>query len=247
MQYIHSWSGGKDSTAAIILNHICNLPPATIIFSEVMYDKKRGISGELPIHIDFIKNKAIPTFKSWGYDVKILHDDKDYLDCFHHIIEKSSIPSRIGKKNGFPIAGMCSVNNRIKIRAIRQFRKTLTDDYIEYVGIAIDEPLRLAKLEGTNKKSLLAEYNYTEAMAYSLCEKYDLLSPIYNHMCRGGCWFCPNASYSEFAYLKLHHPELWNELKELSMDDNLVSKKFRYGKTFAEVELKVDEFIKNMK
>ena len=57
MKYIASWSGGKDSTASIILAHEHNEPLDLIIFSEVMFDKE--ISGELPEHIDFIKNKAI--------------------------------------------------------------------------------------------------------------------------------------------------------------------------------------------
>lgn len=64
MRYLYSWSGGKDSTAAIILSHIHNLPPSTVIFSEVMFDKKRGISAELPEHIDFIQNRAIPFLKN---------------------------------------------------------------------------------------------------------------------------------------------------------------------------------------
>ena len=38
MQYFHSWSGGKDSTASIILDPIHGLPPAKIIFSEVMFE-----------------------------------------------------------------------------------------------------------------------------------------------------------------------------------------------------------------
>ena len=49
---IATWSGGKDSTASIILAHEHNEPLDLIIFSEVMFDK--GISGELPEHIDFI-------------------------------------------------------------------------------------------------------------------------------------------------------------------------------------------------
>lgn len=56
MKYIASWSGGKDSTASIILAHEHNEPLDLIIFSEVMFDE--NISGELPEHIDFIKNKA---------------------------------------------------------------------------------------------------------------------------------------------------------------------------------------------
>ena len=66
MKTIQSWSGGKDSTASIILEHFHGLPPSDIIFSEVMFDKQRGISGELPEHIDFVKHKAIPIFKQWG-------------------------------------------------------------------------------------------------------------------------------------------------------------------------------------
>ena len=116
MRYLYSWSGGKDSTAAIILSHIHNLPPSTVIFSEVMFDKKRGISGELPEHIDFIKNRAIPVFEEWGYTVEILHATKDYLDCFHQIITKSKNPLRNGRKSGFPIGGMCTINSRIKIK-----------------------------------------------------------------------------------------------------------------------------------
>lgn len=162
MRYIHSWSGGKDSTAAIILNHIHNLPPPTIIFSEVMFDKRRGISGELPEHIDFVKNKAIPKFQAWGYTVEILHAEKDYLDCFHHIIRKSKNFLKNGKKNGFPIGGLCIINDRIKVKAINDYIKTINDKFIQYVGIAADEPERLKRLENTNKASLLANYGYTE-------------------------------------------------------------------------------------
>ncbi len=78
MKYIANWSGGKDSTASIILAHEHNEPLDLIIFSEVMFDK--NISGELPEHIDFIKNKAIPLFESWGYETKILHADLTYKD-----------------------------------------------------------------------------------------------------------------------------------------------------------------------
>lgn len=58
MLYFHCWSGGKESTAGIILDNIHGLPPSRVVFSEIMFDKKRGISGELPEHIDFIMNKA---------------------------------------------------------------------------------------------------------------------------------------------------------------------------------------------
>ena len=79
LKYICSWSGGKDSTASIILAHEHNEPLDIILFSEVMFDKQRNISGENPRHIDFIKNVGKPLFESWGYKVEVLKADTDYL------------------------------------------------------------------------------------------------------------------------------------------------------------------------
>ena len=182
MKYICSWSGGKDSTATIILAHEHGEPIDEIIFSEVMFDDR--ISGELPEHIDFIKNKAIPVFESWGYKVTILHADKNYMDCFNHIVQKSKVEERNGKRAGFPMAGKCVINRECKVGIIKKYLKQI-DDKIEYIGIAIDEPKRLARLDDAHI-SLLAKYNMTEQDAYKLCEKYDLLSPIYSFAPRGG-------------------------------------------------------------
>lgn len=244
MLYFHSWSGGKDSTASIILDHIHNLPPSKIIMSEVMFDKKRGISGESPEHMEWVHNKAIPTFQLWGYEVEILHADKDYLDLFYHVVTNSKVAERNGKYRGWLIGGLCVANDRLKIAPIRQYYKNISEPYIQYVGIAIDEPKRLERLKGTNKTSLLETYGYTERMAYDLCRQNDLLSPIYEFSTRGGCWFCPSATYAEFAHAKQHHPELWNELEKLSAEKNIVSQGFKYGKTFAEVDNRVDAIIK---
>ena len=104
MKYIASWSGGKDGTASIILAHENNEPLDLIIFSEVMFDE--NISGELPEHIDFIKNKAIPVFESWGYETRILHSDKTYMDCFHH---RTVRWKNVGMKKGFVMSGHCDV------------------------------------------------------------------------------------------------------------------------------------------
>ena len=54
MHYSVSWSGGKDSTASIILAHLHGDPVDSIVFAEVMFDIVNGISGENPQHIDFI-------------------------------------------------------------------------------------------------------------------------------------------------------------------------------------------------
>lgn len=107
MKYIASWSGGKDSTASIILAHEHNEPLDLIIFSEVMFDK--NVSGELPKHIDFIRNKAIPLFQSWGYETKILHSDRTYMDCFYRKPSRGKFKNS-EKRCGFPMMMKCVIN-----------------------------------------------------------------------------------------------------------------------------------------
>lgn len=57
---------------------------------------------------------------------------------------------------------------------------------------------------------------------------------------RGGCWFCMNTRIKDFAKFKLKHPNLWNELIELSKTPNLCSYGFKYGMTVQQVDEKIN-------
>ena len=220
MKYIAPWSGGKDSTASIILAHEHNEPLDLIIFSEVMFDE--NTSGELPEHIDFIKNKAIPKFEEWGYETKTLHAKLNYMDIFMREPTRGK-HFQTGKKTGFPMSGKCQINKSVKVLPIKQFLSNIEEDFTQYIGIAIDEPVRMERIVNSgNKVSLLEKYGYTEQMAFELCEKYDLLSPIYDFAPRGGCWFCPNARYAELKHLRANHRNLWAKLLELEDEPNLI-------------------------
>lgn len=215
--YVASWSGGKDSTASIILAHEHNEPLDLIIFSEVMFDN--DTSGELPEHMDFVY-KCINRFEQWGYKTEILHSDKTYMDCFYSINQGRIVKERKGMYYGFPMAGRCLINTRCKVKPIIQFDNR-NPDAIHYVGIAVDEPKRLERLK-PNTISLLAKYNISESDAYNLCESYDMISPIYQFSTRGGCWFCPNATDNQLRHLRNNHQELWNKLLELEDIPNKV-------------------------
>lgn len=116
MLYFHCWGGGKDSTAGIILDNIHGLPPSRVVFSEIMFDKKRGISGELPEHIDFIMNKAKPVFERWGYAVEIVRADRDYLDLFYHVIEKKQNRRAPREIRGLAFGGYVLRKSSIKVK-----------------------------------------------------------------------------------------------------------------------------------
>ena len=77
-----------------------------------------------------------------------------------------------------------------------------------YIGIAADEPSRFHNLIG-NKKSPLVEVGWTERQCREWCEVNGLLSPIYTHSARGGCWFCHNQGIQQLRLLRQHYPEYW--------------------------------------
>ena len=244
MERFLMWSGGKDSSASIAICYENGIHLDGIIMSEVMFSHERNISGEDIEHITWIKEVAIPIIEQMGYKVTVVKDQEDYLSLFHY---KFTRGKHQGQTQGFFMAGGCVGNSRLKMRPINKFLKE-HKDCEQIVGIAVDEPERLERMNKKGgRRSVLAEFGITEAQTYDICKRYGLLSPIYNKNSRGGCWFCPNSKISEFADLKQEHPELWQELKEMSKTPNLVAQNFKYSLTFAEVEKKVDDFIEKQK
>ena len=74
---------------------------------------------------------------------------------------------------------MCVINRDCKMQPIHAYYKQFKNyDIVQYVGIATDEPKRLARLK-EGQVSLLDKYGYTEDMARKKCLEYGLLSPIY--------------------------------------------------------------------
>lgn len=241
MKHVAFCSFGKDSIATILLALEKGEPLDEIVYCEVMFDHARNISGEYPEHARFIYDTAIPYFEKRGLKVRVLRSEKDYRQLFFTKLTKSKISERNGKLRSFPISGRCKINSDCKIAPIRKYKKQ-AGEMVEYVGIAIDEPKRLARLHGKkNKISLLEQYNVTEQMAKEMCERENLLSPIYKTQKRNGCWFCMNQRQKNFEYLYRYEPHLWQELKTLSQTPNLVSDKFKYNYTIADIEKRIEQ------
>ena len=76
--YIASCSFGKDSIATILLALEHNEPLDRVVFAEVMFDHEKGISGEVPEHIEWIYSTAIPKLESIGVKVDVVRSKKDY-------------------------------------------------------------------------------------------------------------------------------------------------------------------------
>lgn len=182
--HIASCSFGKDSIATILLALENNEPLDRVVFSEVMFDNEKGISGEIPEHIEWIYNTAIPKLEGMGVKVDVVKSKVDYRGLCNKVLKSGK---KVGKKYGHQNCKPCYANSDLKIAPIRSYLSKMRKDYdiVQYVGIAIDEPIRLARL-GEGKISLLDKYGYTQQMAKDKSKEYNLLSPLYSICYRGG-------------------------------------------------------------
>ena len=236
MRYVASCSFGKDSIATVILARIHGEPLDEVVYCEVMFDERT--SAEVPEHAAFIHNVAIPTFESWGIKVNVLRaEGKNFIERFNHKVGKGP---HTGKIWAWPLCGKCYVQRDLKTRPIDKWKRSLTGDTVQYLGIAADEQDRLMRLDGAQKISLLDKYGYSEEDAKQLCKDWGLLSPVYEFTDRGGgCFFCPNAKDSELRHLCEHHPDLWLSLRLLQCLPEKSTDRWNRHETFFDVDKRI--------
>ena len=83
---IASCSFGKDSIATILLALEHGEPLDRVVFSEVMFDHERKISGEIPEHIGWIFDTAIPKLHDMGVRVDVVRAERDYCYFFANAV-----------------------------------------------------------------------------------------------------------------------------------------------------------------
>lgn len=212
-EWVVSWSGGKDSTATIILMREHNIPIKKIIYVRMMYDDE--MPATLPIMTKFV-DKTAEQLRAWGYDVEIVKSDKTAKQIANTIMYKSKNADRNGKPYGIVqfTRGHCKFMGE-KEKAFNKKMGGYASDY-QMIGYAADETQRTHRL-GELKQSIMVELGITEQGAKELCERYGMLSPLYGMkgISRDGCWFCPNANKAERAMLKAEYPELWQEIRNM--------------------------------
>jgi 3'-phosphoadenosine 5'-phosphosulfate sulfotransferase (PAPS reductase)/FAD synthetase len=100
---------------------------------------------------------------------------------------------------------------------------------VEFQGIAFDEQDRLHKNKANKRKTIsrypLVEWQITEKQALEYCYSRGLdWGGLYEKFHRVSCWCCPLSRIGELRVLHNEFPELWEELKEM---DKKSFRKFR--------------------
>ena len=201
MKVIVSFSGGKDSTC-MLLEMIRRKEP----IDEVVFFDTGWEFPQMYEHIERVKRIV----EDAGIKFTTLHTDVsfDYL--------MFEVPGKDGKHYGYSWCGFkgCRWGTTCKLRVINNYFKN-EPEHIQCVGIAIDEPERLAKERKGNKRFPLAEYGFTEADCLKYC--YELgfdWGGLYKLLDRVSCKYCGLKNLKELRNIYIHIPDVWKELRD---------------------------------
>lgn len=144
------------------------------------------------------------------------------------------LEEKIRGRSGYGWATMfcrwCTSNlkNRVIDNYLKKFK---SEGYIEYIGIAYDEPKRVK-----DKCYPLVTWRMTEKDCLQYCyAKGFHWNGLYEHFDRLSCWCCPLKNLKELKILYKYYPELWEQLKQM---DNRAYNKFRADYSVEELEKK---------
>lgn len=213
-----SFSGGKDSTAMLLMMLEKNMRVDEIVFCDT--------GKEFPQMYDHIKQVE----KCIGRKVTVLRAKKtfDYL-LGEYILKK-------GKRKGRAGYSWPDIRNRwctgFLKRDVFNLHFSSAKDLVQYHGIAHDEPGRIGK-NGTNIIYPLYDWGITEKQALQYCYSHGFRwGGLYEIFDRVSCWCCPLQSLRGLENLYNYFPELWDELVEM---DKKSWRRFKDGYTVTQL------------
>lgn len=231
MKHIVKFSGGKDSTAMLLLMLERGLPVDEIIFCDTGLEYP-----ELYKHIADVERYT-------GRQITVLHPPHTFEYFLSEVVKTKG--EHAGKHGyGWPRRKdqrWCT--GQLKEKVAARYLKN-AGEYTLYIGIAADEPARHYRETTKNIRHPLFEWGITEKMALEYCRsKGFTFGGLYNKFKRLGCWCCPFQNKNALRILRKDYPELWLELLRLDAKspNSFKSKRSiaQYERSFALEDLQI--------
>jgi len=222
MKHIVSFSGGKDSTAMLLLMIEKKMPIDEIIFCDT--------GKEFPAMYDHI----LAVEKYIGRKITTIRSEKS----FEYILGKYKRRRRNGKTQtgkGWADFQMRWCTGDLKRDVMKKYLSK--QKHFLYQGIAFDELHRSKKnKDGRNHKYPLIEWEITEKMALEYCySKGFYWDGLYEKFSRVSCYCCPLQPLDELYKIYNEFPELWADIVKM---DKTSYRQFRSDYSIANLERK---------
>lgn len=210
-----SLSGGKDSSALLLLMLEKGMPIDNVLFADTGMD-----FPEMSAHI--AKLDAL-LYRERGIHITTLRHPQGFeWLMFEAPLKQSRAMERRAMLNqpshGYGWPGMkvrwCTGQLKTHLIAKEVNRLKKEKNALHYIGIAADEAERCK--DDPNYRYPLVEWGITEAQALQIC--YDRgfdFGGLYQIYHRASCWCCPLQRIDELRKLRRHHPELWARLRDM--------------------------------
>ena len=231
-EYIVSLSGGKDSTALLLMMLERGMPVDRVIYVDTTKE-----FPQMYAHLDKLERET-------GMSIERASFDFDYW--FGKRIKTK------GKRKGEVGYGWPNHFNRwCTDRKVGSFLRAATkggmgikSEYvakgiIEYHGIAANEKHRIKRRDQTPWREIrypLVAWGKTEADCLQYCydHGYDW-GGLYEKFQRASCYCCPLSRLGELRVVHDEFPELWDKMRQM---DKLSRRPFRKDYTLCELEQK---------
>lgn len=160
MKHIVSLSGGKDSTAMLLMMLEKNMQVDEIFFCDTGME-----FPEMYEHLEKLNSYIKANFNK---EITFLSSEKSFEHyMFHHKRTRGKHINTVGYGWANHLVRWCTSN--LKRDVIRKYLKG--KEYILYIGIAADEPKRHERAE-LNVRHPLFEWGVTERQALSFCYEH---------------------------------------------------------------------------
>jgi 3'-phosphoadenosine 5'-phosphosulfate sulfotransferase (PAPS reductase)/FAD synthetase len=225
-KHIVSFSGGKDSTAMLLMMIEKNMQIDEIIFCDT------GIEyPELYDHIKAVEkyiNRPITKIKS-----KISFET--YALTYERVTKTGEVKKGMGWPH--PIRWCTSALKRdVFYTYLTQYTKHY--NIIDYHGIAFDEQARVNKnIRHTIKREIrhpLIDWEITEKEAYDYCINNGFTwNNLYTKIKKINCFLCPKMRISDLKYLYTERKDLWEYMLYIDKNQNSC---YRHNFTLSELD-----------
>ena len=236
--YVVSLSGGKDSTALLLMMLERGESVADIVFFDggwefpQMHDHLAQLEGYTGLKITRLKPRS-------PFDL-----DFAKRDVFS---KQTGEFRRSGRGWPSPLRRWCT---REKINAIWAWCTGLTYKVehlpvVQCIGYALDEPERAEKHAAKKAKVHqafrypLIEWGITEDDALTYCKERGFTwGGLYEHFHRVSCFCCPLSSLDNLRKLRRHYPDLWARMLEMEswLPDGDIGRQFKEKTTVSDLD-----------